>query len=77
MISVTGIASSLAGSEKCRIREPFLTRVGYDWKWDKTEMSAVTNWSNMTNKFYQPANQEVGLPERVTGTMIPHFRWSR
>jgi hypothetical protein len=31
----------------------------------------------MTNKFYQPANQEVGLPERVTGTMIPHFRWSR
>ncbi|MFI5337009.1 MAG: TonB-dependent siderophore receptor, partial [Opitutales bacterium] len=46
---------------------------GYDWKWGKNNFSAVVNWNNMTNKFYQPADQEVGLPRRVTVTLTAHF----
>ena len=46
---------------------------GYDWTWGGRKLSAVVNFDNMTNKFYQPADQEVGLPRRVTGTLTLHF----
>jgi iron complex outermembrane receptor protein len=47
--------------------------IGYDWKWEKMKFSAVVNWDNMSNRFYQPADQEVGLPDRVTTTVTLHF----
>jgi len=47
--------------------------VGYDWIWQKCRLSAVFNWDNMSNKFYQPADQEVGLPSRVVGSLTLHF----
>jgi iron complex outermembrane receptor protein len=47
--------------------------IGYDWRWGKMRMSAVVNWDNMDNKFYQPADQEVGLPSRETLTVTARF----
>jgi len=40
--------------------------IGYDWMWNKTKLSLLGNFNNMTDKFYVPANQEVGLPRRFT-----------
>jgi iron complex outermembrane receptor protein len=40
--------------------------VGYDWKWEKEKFSAAINWFNMTNKYYRPAHEMVGLPSRAT-----------
>jgi iron complex outermembrane recepter protein len=47
--------------------------VGYDWKWHKIGWSATVNWQNMTNVFYIPANQQVGLPSRVSGEVAVKF----
>jgi iron complex outermembrane receptor protein len=47
--------------------------LGYDWIWDKARLSAVVNFDNMGNMFYQPADQEVGLPRRVTATVTLRF----
>jgi iron complex outermembrane receptor protein len=53
--------------------ELYNSAVGYDWTVNKFKMSLAVNWQNMANKFYQPADQEVGLPSRVTGTFTLHF----
>jgi iron complex outermembrane recepter protein len=53
--------------------ELYNSAIGYDWTVQKHRMSLAVNWYNMGNKFYQPADQEVGLPERVTGTFSLHF----
>jgi iron complex outermembrane receptor protein len=47
--------------------------VGYDWKWHKVGWSATVNWQNMFNKFYIPANQQVGLPSRVSFELAAKF----
>jgi outer membrane receptor for ferric coprogen and ferric-rhodotorulic acid len=47
--------------------------LGYDWTWDKTRLTAVLNWNNMGNKFYQPVDQEIGPPSRITLGMTLHF----
>jgi iron complex outermembrane receptor protein len=47
--------------------------VGYDWKWHKIGWSATVNWQNMFNKFYIPANQQVGLPSRVSLEVAAKF----
>lgn len=77
-----GAGFNYVGSTNGNAVNPFLfypaytlynSALGYDWKWDNTKISAVINWSNMTNKFYQPADQEVGLPSRITAGVTLHF----
>jgi iron complex outermembrane receptor protein len=51
----------------------FNTAAGYSWTWGKCKASFTVNWDNMTNKFYQPADQEVGLPDRVRGMITLRF----
>jgi iron complex outermembrane receptor protein len=46
---------------------------GYDWTYGKCKLTAAVNWNNMFNRFYQPADQEVGLPERFTVSLTAHF----
>jgi outer membrane receptor protein involved in Fe transport len=47
--------------------------VGYEGKIWKIRYSAVINWNNMTNKFYEPTYEELGLPDRVAATLTLHF----
>jgi iron complex outermembrane receptor protein len=47
--------------------------VGYDWTSHKVGWSTTVNWENMGNKLYSPANQETGLPERVSLTVAAKF----
>jgi len=51
----------------------FNSAVGYSWTMFGKGFDAVVNWDNMTNKFYQPADQEIGLPSRVMVTVTAHF----
>jgi iron complex outermembrane receptor protein len=51
----------------------FNSAVGYSWTMFGKGFDVVVNWDNMTNKFYQPADQEIGLPSRVVATVTAHF----
>jgi iron complex outermembrane receptor protein len=51
----------------------FNSAVGYSWTMFGKNFDVVVNWDNMTNKFYQPADQEIGLPSRVMATVTAHF----
>ena len=46
---------------------------GYDWKWGHTQASFLVKFDNMSNTYYQPADQEVGLPRRVSTTLTLRF----
>jgi iron complex outermembrane receptor protein len=43
--------------------------LGYDWNIGKIKTSWVLNWENMTNEVYYPANQQLGLPERIVASV--------
>ena len=47
--------------------------VGYDWKWENRPMNAVVNWQNMTDEDYFPANQQRGLPSRLTFSLTTRY----
>jgi len=51
----------------------FNSALGYSWTMFGKGFDATINWDNMTNKFYQPADQEIGLPSRVMATVTVHF----
>jgi iron complex outermembrane receptor protein len=53
--------------------ELYNSALGYDWKYGKAKLTLAFNWDNMLNKFYQPADQEVGLPSRFTVSLAVHF----
>lgn len=46
---------------------------GYDWKWGRNSVSLLVKFDNMSNKVYEPADQEVGLPRRVSTILTLHF----
>jgi iron complex outermembrane receptor protein len=77
-----GGGANYVGPTNGNVVNPFLiypsyilvnSAVGYDWKYGKYKLTAALNLQNMTNKFYQPADQEVGLPSRYTMTLSAHF----
>lgn len=47
--------------------------VGYDWKWNDAPTTVALNWNNITNEYYQPANQQRGLPGRTVLSVTMHF----
>ena len=47
--------------------------IGYDWTYNNRVINGVLHWENMTNKFYQPANQVRGLPSRVLVSLSTRF----
>jgi len=47
--------------------------IGYDWKQDGHDLSAVVNWQNMGNIEYFPANQQRGQPGRATLSLTAKF----
>ncbi|MGA3007152.1 MAG: TonB-dependent receptor [Opitutaceae bacterium] len=77
-----GAGFNYVGATQGNLADPYLvypsywlfnSALGYDGSFGKLHYSAVVNWDNMTNKFYQPADQEVGLPDRILFTLTLHF----
>jgi len=70
-----GAGFNYVGASQGNTADPYLiypsyilwnSAAGYDWTWDKVRFSLLLNFDNMANKVYVPADQEVGLPRRVT-----------
>ncbi len=47
--------------------------IGFDWKQEGHDLSAVVNWQNMADIEYFPANQQRGQPGRITASFTAKF----